>query len=124
MSVCMAWKRATLRTFAANVVWVAHAGDIRVESVESLLGVMRAHGHCLRDLLVNYDIDFDPFLCFALEDSVKAPFWVFGRRTTKVQLRGEPPVLRCVHRDQRIVLYARLREGVRERMCRRVAPRN
>jgi hypothetical protein len=64
-----------------------------VEWESSHLGVRGAHGHGLRNLLVDDDIDFDALLGLAFQDSVETPLGVRSRRAAKIQLRSEPPVL-------------------------------
>ncbi len=78
---------------AADVIGVPHDRDVRMERLESLLRVVRAHRHGLHDLLVHHDVDLHALLRLTLEDSVDAPFGVLGRGPPKVQLGGEPPVL-------------------------------
>ena len=83
----------TKPTFASDVVGMAHASNIVVQVLERVLGVARAHGHGLRDLLVDDDIDFDTLLGLAPQNTVKTPLLVVCRGATEVQLRCEPPIL-------------------------------
>lgn len=80
-------------TFTADVVGMAHTGNVRVQVFERMLGVAGAHRHGLRDLLVDNDIDLDTLFGLAFQDTVQAPLFVVSRRTTEVQLRREPPIL-------------------------------
>ena len=82
-----------MRTLATDVVRMPHTSNVRVESVESLFGVVRAHSHRLGNFLVDNDVDFDSLFSLALEDSVQTVFGVLGRRATEIQFRSEPPIL-------------------------------
>ena len=45
-------------------------------------------------LFVNNNVNLDALLCFAFQQTIEAPFGMIRRWATKIQLRGEPPVLR------------------------------
>jgi hypothetical protein len=79
---------------AADMVGMSHNSDVLMTSFEVRLGMLWGHVHSLRDFLVDDDVDFDTFACFALEYPVQAPFCVVCRWATKVELRREPPVLK------------------------------
>ena len=81
------------RTLAADMVGVAHAGDVGVEGLELRLGVLRAHGHRLGDLLVHNHVDLHALLGLALQHAVKAPFRMVRRGAAEEELGREPPVL-------------------------------
>lgn len=80
------------------MVRVTHTRDVRVQRLERVLGVGRRHAHRLRDLLVDYNVNLDALLCLALQDSVKAPLGVIGRRAAKEELWRKPPVLSCTYK--------------------------
>jgi hypothetical protein len=61
--------------------------------------MLRLHGHCLCNFLIDDAIDLDTFLSLAFEKSVKAPFWKLGWRATHIQLRCEPPILNTAQSD-------------------------
>ena len=86
------------------MVGVAHARDVRVQRFQSDFGVVRAHGHRLRDLLVDDHVDLHALRGLALEQHVEAPFRVLRRRATQVQFGREPPILKGGPRGRRSVL--------------------
>ena len=69
---------------ATNVVGVTHDGDVWVKCLKGLLRVVGTHGHGLRDLLVDDNVNLDTLLGFALQNSVDTPFRVLGRRSAQV----------------------------------------
>ena len=83
-----------LHTFAADVVGVTHARNIRMQSFKRRLGVMIAHRHRLSYFLVDDHVDLHALRGLALEQHVEAPFRVLRRRTAQVQFGREPPILK------------------------------
>lgn len=108
--------RPVERLLAAEVVRVAHDGNVLVHLLELMLRVRRRHAHrladeatrsseCrhisdtsffeqthLSDLLVDTDIDLDALLGLSLEQPVEPVFGILGRRPAKVELWAKPPV--------------------------------
>lgn len=86
-------------TFGTDVVWMTHDSDVWVQSFQSTLCVMRAHGHGLGDLytslvladecnrptnfFVDYDMDLHSLFRLALQDPIQPPFREVGRRSTE-----------------------------------------
>jgi hypothetical protein len=46
-----------------------------------------------RHLSIHDYVDLDTLLCLPFKNFVKPPFWIIGRRSTKVELGTEPPIL-------------------------------
>ena len=57
-----------------------------------------------RHLFIHDYVDLDTLLCLPFKNFVKPPFWIIGRRSTKVELGTEPPILSRNKLDHRSAL--------------------